>query len=95
MTLWKILLDEAVAKGFKGFRVTGEMAFFFEKKMVKELVEYKNALHRVLELPLTAICAYDAEAVAKEGRGGLYLDLMKAHRSAIITGPAGGVVSSY
>ena len=88
-------MDEAVAKGFKGFRVTGEMAFFFEKKMVKELVEYKNALHRVLELPLTAICAYDAEAVAKEGRGGLYLDLIKAHRSVIITGPAGGVVSSY
>jgi hypothetical protein len=95
MKLWKTLLDEAVAKGFKGLRVTGEMACFFEKKMVKELVEYENALHRVLELPLTVICAYDAESVAKEGRGGLYLDLIKAHRSVIITGPAGGVVSSY
>ena len=95
MNLWKTLLDEVTAKGFKGFRVTGEMACFFEKKMVKELLEYENALHRVLELPLTAICAYDAEAVAKEGRGGLYLDLIKAHRSVIIKGPAGGVVSSY
>ncbi|MGB9023177.1 MAG: MEDS domain-containing protein [Candidatus Bathyarchaeia archaeon] len=95
MKLWKALLDEAKARGFKSLRVTGEMAFFFEKKMVKELLEYENALHRTLELPLTAICAYDAEAVAKEGRGRLYLDLIKAHRSVIITGPAGGVVSSY
>jgi len=95
MKLWKTLLDEVAAKGFKGLRVTGEMACFFEKKMVKELLEYENALHRVLELPLTAICAYDADSVAKEGRGGLYLDLIKAHRSVIIAGPAGGVVSSY
>ena len=34
-------------------------------------------------------------AAVKEGKGGLYLDLIKAHRSVIITGPAGGVVSSY
>jgi len=95
MRLWKTLLDEAKARGFKGLRVTGEMACFFEKKMVKELVEYENALHRVLELPLTAICAYDADAVAREGKGTLYLDLIKAHRSVIITGPTGGVVSSF
>jgi len=93
MKLWKTLLDEAVAKGFKGLRVTGEMACFFEKKMVKELIEYENALHRVLELPLTVICAYDANDLAE--KGGLYLDLIKAHRSVIITGPLGGVVSSY
>jgi len=49
----------------------------------------------VLEMPLSAIWAYDADDVAKEGRGEPYLDLIKAHRSAIITGPAGGVVSSY
>ena len=49
----------------------------------------------VLEMPLSAICAYDADDVAKEGRGEPYLDLIKAHRSVIITGPAGGVVSSY
>jgi hypothetical protein len=67
MKLWKTLLDEATGKGFKGLRVTGEMACFFEKKMVKELLEYENALHRVLELPLTVICAYDADSVAREG----------------------------
>jgi len=49
----------------------------------------------VLEMPLSAICAYDADDVAKEGRGEPYLDLIKAHRSVIITGPLGGVASSY
>jgi hypothetical protein len=91
--LLRTLSDEATAKGFKGLRVTGEMACFFEKRMIKELVEYENALHRTLELPLTAICAYDAEAVAKEGKGELYLDLIKAHRSVIIMGPTAGVAS--
>ena len=95
MGLWEKLLGEAKAKGFNGLRVTGEMACFFEKKMVKELVEYENALHRVLTLPMTAICAYDQDAVDREGRGALYLDLIKAHKSVIITGPIGGIVSSY
>lgn len=95
MALWKTAYDEVTAKGFRGLRVTGEMTCFFEQKMVKELLEYERALHRVLEMPLTAICAYDADEVAKEGRGELYLDLIKAHRSVIVTGPAGGLVSSY
>ncbi|MGB9660275.1 MAG: hypothetical protein ACPLY9_07180 [Nitrososphaerales archaeon] len=30
------VLDEAIAKGFKGLRVTGEMACFFENGMLKE-----------------------------------------------------------
>ena len=50
----------------------------------------------VLEMPLSAICAYVADDVAKDGRGELYLDLIRAHRSVIIVGPTGGgVVSSY
>lgn len=81
--LWKKLLDESTAKGFKGLRVTGEMACFFENKMVKELVEYERALHRSLEIPLTAICAYDQEVVAKEGGVELLLDLLNAHSTKI------------
>jgi hypothetical protein len=52
------------------------------------------ATARVLELPLTAIAPM-IHAVPREGKGGLHLDLIKAHRSVIIAGPAGGVVSSY
>jgi len=95
MEMWKKLYDEALARRFKGLRVTGEMACFFENGMVKELIEYEKALHRALELPITAICAYDSNVVAKQGRGELFLDLIKAHRTVILTGPQGGVVSSY
>ena len=95
MELWKKLYDELIAKGFKGFRVTGEMACFFENRMVKELLEYEQSLHRVLELPMTAICAYDSDVVASEGRGEIYLDLIKAHSNVIIIGPESGIVVSH
>lgn len=68
MELWKKLYEEAVSKGFKGLRVTGEMSCFFKHGMVRELVEYEAALHRVLDLPIAAICAYNTDVVAKEGR---------------------------
>jgi hypothetical protein len=88
------LNDEVLAEGFKGLRVTGEMACFFREGMVRELVEYEQALHRTLELPMSAICAYDSEVVANERGGELYLDLIKAHSNVIIVGPEGGVVKS-
>ena len=94
-SLWKKLYDESMAKGFKGLRVTGETACFFEKGMVKELVEYEKALHRVLEIPMTAICAYDTDVVANEGGGELYLDLIKAHGTVIFAGSEAGLVKSY
>jgi len=94
MELWVNLYHRVVARGFKGLRVTGEMAGFFEKKMVKELVEYERSLHRVLEFPMTAICAYDINVVAKEGRGELYVDLIKAHSTALFSGPEAGVVKT-
>jgi len=94
MELWKRLCDESMAKGFKGLRAAGEMAGFFEKRMVRQLVEYEKSLHKVFELPMTAICAYDSNVVANERRGELYLDLIKAHGTVIIVGPDGGVVKS-
>lgn len=93
--LWKNLYDESVARGFNGLRVTGETAYFFENHMVKELVEYERSLHRVLELPMAGVCAYDSNVVANEGKGELYLNLIKAHSTVIIVGPEGGAVKSY
>jgi hypothetical protein len=95
MELWKKLYNECIAKGAKGLRVTGEMAAFFDNQMVNELLEYERSLHRVLELPITAICAYDSDVVAKEGKGELFLDLIKAHSTVIFTGAKSGVVKSY
>jgi len=95
MKLWRDLYDEVTAKGFKGLRVTGETACFFQKGNVKELLEYERALHRVLEFPMTAICAYDSNLTAGEGTVQLYLELIKSHSTVIFAGPQGAVVKSY
>jgi len=94
MGLWKKLLNETTERGFKGLRVTGEMACLLENKMIEELVEYENVLHRTLEIPLTAICAYDSDIVIKEGGCKLLMDLLLAHSTAIIMGPKAGVVKT-
>ena len=62
--------------------------------MVEELVEYERSLHRVFDFPMTAICAYNTDLVANEGKRELYLDLIKAHNTVIFAGPEAAVVKS-
>jgi len=93
--LCRKLYEESVAKGFKGLRVTGETECFFKNRMVTELVEYEKALHRVLDIPMAAICAYNTDTVTNEGKGELYLDLIKAHSTVIFAGPEAGAVKNY
>lgn len=91
LSLWKRALDHAMTRGFKGLRVAGEMACFFKHDMINELVVYERALHRELEIPLAAICAYDDAVVLKgaeeERYLKLYLDLVTAHSTILFTGP--------
>lgn len=91
----KKLYDEISSKGFKGLWVMLEMAFLFEKKMVKELLYYERTLHKGLEIPLTVVCVYDRNVVAKEGGGKLFVDLMKTHSSFVFMGQKDSVVKSY
>jgi hypothetical protein len=88
---WKDLLDDSKRKGFKGLRVTGEMSCFFNNKMTRELVDYEKSLHRTLDLPMTAICAYDQQAVAEAGSTEslkVMFDILRAHSTAIVMGPS-------
>jgi transcriptional regulator of met regulon len=88
---WKDMLAESKKRGFKGLRVTGEMSCFFDNKMTRELLEYEKSLHRVLDLPMTAICAYDQQAVAETGSSEslkVMFDILKAHSTAIVMGPS-------
>lgn len=94
VNLWKNLLDNTLTKGFKGLRVTGEMACFFKYNMVKELVEYEKSLHKVLDIPLTAICAYNLPMLVKENQRQLVLELIQAHSTVIILGPKAGLIKS-
>jgi len=88
---WERALQEALARGFTGLRVAGEMSCFFRHHMLNELVVYERALHRELELPMEAICAYDDSVVLRgveENRYlRLYLDLIAAHGTILVVGP--------
>lgn len=87
MGKWSKLHDEAVSKGFKRLRVTGEMSCFFKHNLVEQLVEYERSLHTVLELPMTAICAYQSQMLAKAKNPiNLYTELVRAHGAVLFAG---------
>jgi sugar-specific transcriptional regulator TrmB len=87
MNLWKKLYSEALKQGFNGLRVTGEMTCFFQHNLVEQLVEYERALHRVLDVPIIAACAYNANTVMEASNPiDLYNELLKAHGKILFTG---------
>ena len=87
MGLWNKIYNEVMTKGFKGCRVTGEMACFFEHNLIQELIEYERALHSVLSIPIIGVCAYNANMVIKASNPlDLYNELLKAHGTVLFTG---------
>ncbi len=87
MNLWKKLCNEASKRGFRGLRVTGEVACFFKHNLIRELIECEKALHRVLDIPMTAICAYNSHTLSKtDDPINLYTELSRAHGTVLFTG---------
>ncbi|MDH5783055.1 MAG: MEDS domain-containing protein [Candidatus Bathyarchaeota archaeon] len=81
------LYNEALTKGFKRYRIIGEMECFFEHKLVKELVEYERALHRVFNIPVIALCTYNSNMVMEASNPmDLYNELLKAHGTVLFSG---------
>ena len=72
------VFDEAMEIGLKGLRGCGETACFFEHKKQKELLEYELMIGRKLALPVTSLCAYDANH-AKFLDEKFFISLIKAH----------------
>lgn len=94
MELWRTLLETSQVNGFKGLRVAGEMACFFERDMVDKLIDYEHTLHRVLDVPMTAICAYDVQYFTQKEWFNVLIELINTHSTAIMLGHKGvGVVS--
>jgi hypothetical protein len=80
MRTWGELYNEVIDSGFKGMRVTGEMNCFLEHGMIEELIEYEQALHTILDIPMIAICAYNAERLQEVNNPiNIYYELVKAH----------------
>lgn len=87
MDSWERLYEQAIANGFTGMRVTGEMACFIEHSLVEDLIEYEKALHTILDIPMTAVCAYNADSLAKvENPIDVYSELVKAHGKVLFAG---------
>ncbi len=87
MNFWNKLYNEAIRQGFKGLRVAGEMACFFKHDLVQELIEYEKALHSVLDIPMIAVCAYNAESLNKtKDPINLFNELSRAHGTTLFTG---------
>jgi sugar-specific transcriptional regulator TrmB len=87
MNLWNRLYKDALKNGFKGLRVTGEMACFLKHNLIQELIEYEKALHRILDIPIVAICAYNTKMLNKNKDPiNLYNELARAHGTALFTG---------
>ena len=94
ITSWAKLLSDALAEGFKGLRVAGDATWFFKCGMKDQLLEYENALHRVLDMPLIAICAYSLPVLMEQNEAQLVVDLIKAHSNVIFLGTQAGLVKS-
>lgn len=77
--------------GLKGMRGAGEMGCFFEHDLVRELLRYEYALHRVLKIPAEIICAYSIYDINISGYTEVIMPLVRAHRLGIFTGSYGFV----
>lgn len=87
MNFWNNLYDEASKQGFKGLRVTGEMACFFKHGLVQELIGYEKALHSTLDIPMIAVCAYNAKNLNKtKDPINIFNELSRAHSTTLFTG---------
>ena len=88
---WREIYEEFRAKGL-GLRGTGETACFFKHNKVRELLRYEYACHRVFDIPMEAICAYNIHAVVDSGYSEVIMPLVRAHGWAIFTGPGGSMI---
>ena len=91
LSRWKETYERFRKKSL-GLRVIGEMACFFKHKRVKELLRYEYALHKVLDIPMEAICAYNINTIVDTGHAEVIMPLVRAHGWAIFTGPGGSMI---
>ena len=81
------LYDEALTKGFKGLRGAAELGCFFEHDLIQELMEYEKALHRVFDIPIIGVCAYNINTLIRAKKPiNLYNELLRAHGTILFTG---------
>ncbi|MHA1390551.1 MAG: MEDS domain-containing protein [Candidatus Thorarchaeota archaeon] len=87
MDTWNKKYDAAISKGFSGMRATGEMHCFLDHDLLEDLLTYEHALNTILDIPMTAICAYNAETLTSvDNPVDVYSELIKAHGKVLFAG---------
>ena len=81
---WNEICQHFKEKGL-GMRVTGEVSCFFKHNLVRELLRYEYALHRIFFIPMEAICAYNIQTIVNSGYTEMIMPLVRAHGRAIFT----------
>lgn len=72
-----------------GLRVTGETSCFFREGLVRELLRYEYALHKVFDFEMDAICAYDVKTIVDTGYEDVIMPLIRAHGKALFLAQGG------
>lgn len=91
ITRWNKAFDQFSGRGL-GMRVIGETSCFFRQGLVRELMRYEYALHRVLTIPMEAICAYNLKTIVDTGYTDVIMPLIRAHGKAIFTTEGGSMI---
>ncbi len=84
---WNRLYSRALKNGFNGLRVAGETAWFFKRELIPELINYEKSLHKAMDIPMIAICSYNAKNLNKSKDPiYVYTELARAHSTVLFTG---------
>jgi len=75
-----------------GLRGVGEMSCFFREGKVRELLRYEYALHKVLSIPMDAVCAYNLKTIVETKHTEVIMPLVRAHGKAMFTAEGGTMV---
>ncbi len=77
---WMVKLEEALARGFDGLRLTGNTAWL-EKGNWRDFADYEEAVNSVIgKHPMMALCTYSLEKCT----GTEILDVLRNHQFALI-----------
>jgi hypothetical protein len=91
ITRWNNAFDQFSGRGL-GMRVVGETSCFFRQGLVRELMRYEYALHKVLTIPMEAICAYNLKTIVDTGHTDMIMPFIRAHGKAIFTTEGGSMI---
>lgn len=75
-----------------GLRVAGETYSFFRRGLVRDLLRYEYALHRILDIEMDALCAYHLPTIVETGYEDVIMPLIRAHGKALFLAHGGSII---